>query len=76
MLYKARNLIYIILAGFLSLLGFSSCRSSKSVTIENDKEKKIIPRDDPGRMRLMYGVPTRRYVQIEKRNEDIKEEEK
>ncbi len=76
MLYKARNLIYIILAGCLSLLGFSSCRSSKSVTIENDKEKQIIPRNDPGRIRLMYGVPTRKYIQPEKRKEDIKEEDK
>ncbi|MBR5686461.1 MAG: hypothetical protein IKX36_00705 [Prevotella sp.] len=70
---KARNLTYIILAGILSLLGFSSCRSSKSITIERDKEGMIIPRDDPGRIRLMYGVPPRNYIQRDViREEEVK----
>ena len=73
---KVKNLFYILLAGMLSLLGFSSCKSSKSVTIDGDRNGKFIPRDDPGRMRLMYGVPPREFIEGEDIREEVKEEVK
>ena len=60
---KRRSLACLLAAGVLALLGFASCSSPKKV------EKVVIDetgqsfKDSIGLIRVMYGVPPRRYLE-------------
>ncbi len=62
-----------VLSGLLVLLGFNGCKSARKAVKEKDGtvisdtiqviEKKTMPKDDPTRIRVVYGPAPARYNQ-------------
>lgn len=58
---RHKSLLTSLLLGLIALLGFHSCSTPEEFT--NDPS---LRKDSIGDIRLMYGVPTRNYMQEKK----------